>query len=338
VKSGRYGPQGSIGSSSKSVTFIGEPGTVVDTGSGSGTYNHFNLSGNVTVDNVDVEGDYPLVQIYGNNNTWRHSALRAGRQIRRCNSDEPLLIQDGEANSYTINNTLVQDVVIEQQKGSLAGQGGCPSNDPFHLEQVRVGRGVSGLTFDRVTFGPCPSGTGYIGCASGQLFITTSQPNAYPPKNLTVKNSRFFGAVNYHMQTHENVGAGPLNWVFAYNTFGKHEPIALNGPHTGITFVGNLGTRLQTCPAGVTFIKNVWQWAQGSPCGSDKRVAGSSYSVDLLGLSASLTLNSLSPAIDAGEPNGTGYCAAQLGNVDYDGDIRPVGFACDAGADERSLL
>jgi chitodextrinase len=335
VKAGRYGPQGSVGSSSKSVTFIGEPGTTVDTGPSSPQYNGFNLSGNVTVESVDIEGDYPIVQIYNNNNTWRKSTFHSGRQIRRCNSDEPIIIQDGSATSYTINNNLLQDIVIEQQMGSLAGQGGCPSNDPFHLEMVRVGRGVNGLTFDRVTFGPCPSGSGYIGCASGQLFITTSQANTLPPRNLVVRNSRFFRAVNFHIQTHQNVGTADVGWTFAYNTFGNHEPIAMNANHAGVSMIGNLGTRPQTCVPGTTYVKNVWQWTSGTPCGSDKRVAGESYATNALGLNSDLTLTSSSAAINAGEADtASDYCTGALGSVDYSGKLRPLGAACDAGSSE----
>ena len=335
VKAGTYGPQGSVGSSSKSVTIIGEPGTTIDTGSTYGTYNHFNLSGNVTVESVDIEGDYPMMQIFGSNNTWRKSTFHSGRQIRRCGADEPIIIQDGEANSYTINNTLLQDVVIEQQRAARAGELGCPSNDPFHLELVRVGRGVSGLTFDRVLFGPCPNGTNFVGCGSGQLFLTTSQVNVYPPRNVVVRNSRFTRTVNYHIQTNQNIANSNVNWTLAYNTFGTNEPIAMNGPHTGIAMIGNLGPRPQLCTPGVTFTKNVWQWAVGTPCGTDKRVTGDSYSTSALGLNTDLTLRAGSPAVDAAEIDlGTDYCTGPLGSVDYEGNLRPVGAACDAGADE----
>jgi hypothetical protein len=200
---------------------------------------------------------------------------------------------------------------------------------------IRVGRGVSGLTMDRVTFGPCPSGSGWIGCASGQLFLTTTTLNGLPPKNIVVKNSRFHGAVNFHVQTNQNVGTSNVNWTFAYNTFGAHEPLALNGAHTGISFVGNVGTRMQTCQSGLTYTKNVWQWSQGTPCGSDKRVTGNSYSTDQLGFNTDLTLKAGSPAIDGGEAAGSGFCASSLGGIDFDRNQRPLGAACDAGSDER---
>ena len=333
VKTGRYGPQGSFGSSSKRTTIIGEPGTTVDTGSGSGTYNHFNLMGNVTVESVDLEGDYPLVLIGGANNTWRKSTFHSGRQIRRCNSDEPITIQsDTDSPADAITNTTLQDLVIEQQKGSVAGQGGCPSNDPFHLELIRIGRNVDGLLMDRVSFGPCPNGTGFVGCGSGQLFMTTTA-GGLPPRNVVLRNSKFFGAINYHIQTHANIGTGDVNWTLAYNTFGRQEPVYWGAAHRGLRMIGNLGTRPQTCSSNVQFIKNVWQWNGGTPCGTDKRVLGDFFSVSLLGLQVDLSLGLLSPAVDAAESGG--YCTNELGGVDIDGRRRPVGSACDAGASER---
>jgi hypothetical protein len=333
VKAGRYGPQGSFGSSSKTTTIIGEPGTTVDTGSGSGTYRMFNLSGNVTVESVDIEGDYPLVLFSGSNNTWRKSTFHSARQIRRCDSDEPILIQgDNDNPADTIRNTTLQDIVIEQQRASVAGQGGCPSGDPMHLEMIRIGRNVDGVLMDRVTFGPCPNGSGFVGCGSGQIFMTTTSPGL-PPVNVTLRNSKFFGAVNYHIQTHPNIGTKGVNWVFAYNTFGAQGPVVFGANHGGIQMIGNLGTRPQNCTPGVTYVKNVWQWNAGTPCGSDKRVNGDFFSVNLLGLSVDLSLNLLSPAIDAGETGG--YCTSQLGAVDNNRNRRPVGGACDAGAVER---
>lgn len=351
VKSGTYGPQGSIGGASKKVTFVGEDGTIVDGGSNSGTYNQLNLGGNVTVENIDAAGDYPLVLIYGSNNIWRQSTLHEGREIRRCNSDEPLLIQDGQAETYTITNNMIQDIVIEKQRASQPGQGGCPSNDPFHLEMIRIGQGVSDFVMDRVTFENCEAGTGYVGCGSGQVFITTSQQGLLPPKNIVIKNSKFYDTVNFAIQTHANVNSCQ-GWVFAYNTFGTNEPLAAGQSGSGCTtnnsfkWIGNIGTRPQYCFSGFTYTKNVWQWAVGSPCGSDKLVSGPSYSTSELGLNmADLSLKSDSKAKDAGEAgSGSDYCvkptdmanfsAGGIGGIDIDGNARPHDIACDAGADE----
>ena len=218
----------------------------------------------MTIESVDIEGDYPLVLFSGANNTWRKSTFHTARQIRRCDSNEPILIEsDNDSAGGVIANTTLQDVVIEQQRASMAGQGGCPSNDPLHLEMIRIGRNVNGVTMDRVTFGPCPNGSGFVGCGSGQIFITTTSPGA-PPKNIVLRNSRFMSTVNYHIQTHANVGTSNVGWTWAYNTFGTSEPVAFGAAHQGVQLIGNLGTRPQSCWSGVTFTKNVWQWGGGS--------------------------------------------------------------------------
>jgi hypothetical protein len=60
-------------------------------------------------------------------------------------------------------------------------------------------------------------------------------------------------------------------------------------------------------------------------------VTGDSFSTDQLGLDTDETLLAGSPAIDAGEA----MCVATSGGFDFEGDARPLGSACDAGADER---
>jgi hypothetical protein len=104
-----------------------------------------------------------------------------------------------------------------------------------------------------------------------------------------------------------------------------------------VKLIGNIGTRPQNCASNVTYTKNVWQWQAGTPCGTDKLVTGPSWSLSAVKLNADLTLAAGSPAIDAGEVGGGSgyYCTNQLGSVDYDGNLRKLGAACDAGSDER---
>jgi len=60
-------------------------------------------------------------------------------------------------------------------------------------------------------------------------------------------------------------------------------------------------------------------------------VNAASFSISALGLDANLKLLAGSPAIDAAET--AGYCTSTL-KRDFDGEARPMGSACDAGADE----
>jgi hypothetical protein len=353
VKTGTYPKQGGFGKScsgSSRVTIIGEDDTVVDSGSVSGSevscddplpntcaYLTLNLDGNITLQNVDVTGDYPIFQMHGANNTWRDSAI-TGREIRKCNSDEPVLLQDGSAAEGfpTITNSAFINIDVGEFKGSLAGDGGCPVNDNFHLEQFRIGRGVSGVLIDRSTFRACLGGTGYVGCGSGHIFLThSSGSGSNIPQDVVITNSKFFGAQG---AVHTS-GTTPqdVDWTLAYNTM-LVEPIIDNTLYlTGVKLIGNVGPRPQYCFTGWTFTRNLWQAASGpgTGCGTDTVVSGTSWGVTPadLDLDSALDPESGSPVLDAGETGG--YCTGALGSVDFYGNARPFGSACDAGAVER---
>jgi hypothetical protein len=333
VKAGTYGRQGSLGSAGKSLTFIGEDGTTVDSGtpSGGGAYSTFNLSGGVTVDNVDVTGDYPIVQLFGHDNEWRNSSF-TGRLTRRCDSDEPIVIQNGSANgSYTITNARLVNIDVGVFRASVAGQGGCPSNDPFHLELIRIGRGVDGVLIDRSRFADCGGGTNDAGCGSGQVFITDCcGSGAAPPRNITIRNSVFEGSPNFGIQVSSTLGSTNMGLTLAYNTWANN-PLSMDSSPTGITMVGNAGPRIQICTSGVTFSKNVWQHSVGTPCGTDTLVIGTSFGIDALALEEDFRPQPGSPLIDAAQAD----CSLTATGVDIEGRSRPVGSACDAGAYEE---
>jgi hypothetical protein len=347
VKTGSYGLQGSVGGL-RSVTFLGENGAKVNTGNAVGNYQMLNLTGNVTVDNIDVTGDTPLVQTFGRNNTWRNGRIEGARP-RPCspNADEPFIIQDGDAllSSPTITNTVIDNMVFAPVKGHLAGAGGCPLTpepDAFHAEQIRVGRGVNGLVIRNSTFEPCLNGNGYNGCGSGHIFLThqsDGDPAAHLPRNVTLRNNVFMGSQGgvLHTSTHTTASVG---WRLEYNTM-KNEPIINNANVTGIVMVGNLGPRPQDCTAGFTFVKNLWQGASGpgSGCGSDTVYLGDSYGLDVAaaGLDGTFVPKPGSRAINAAEtPAASDVCTdpALLDSRDHAGKTRPIGAACDAGAYE----
>ena len=91
------------------MTFVGEDGAVIDSGSGGLAYDTLSLSGNVTLDNVDVTGDAPIVQYQGSGNRWKNSRFDPHpNAIRPCDGDEPFLLQDIEAaGNYTIDGNVV---------------------------------------------------------------------------------------------------------------------------------------------------------------------------------------------------------------------------------------
>jgi len=331
VKAGTYPGKVTVGGTkTPAVTFIGEPETVID--SGTGKDNGLTLIGNVIIDAVNIAGDYPQVWFREpGNSTWRNSRMYEGRQERNCGNSEPVMIYSSSL-SFTVSNSAMQNIVIEAQRAAPAGEAGACAPDGYHLEQLRIDGNVDGVLLDRVTFEACLNGAGYNGCGSGQVFVTSPSTMVYP-RNLTIRNSIFKGGPNYWIQTHTNVSVCN-GWTIAYNTFKNSSSYAC-GSRSNMLLVGNLGTEPQNCVSGTTYTKNVWQWSTGTPCGTDTRVTGTNFQVNQLGLNADFTLAAGSPAIDAAET--AGYCTTSLGSVDRFGNTRPVGAAgCDAGAHERS--
>src|SRR5262249_37042893 len=245
VKAGTYTANQSPGGT-KTVTFIGETGAVIDPGAAHNVGLEFN--GNVTVDNVDVGGATPVVNFSGANNTWKNSRMLAGSGLRSCtNGDpEPIVIY---SDNTPVTNTTLFNIVVEQQKGAPAASSGCGDN--FHLEMIRIDQNVDGVLIDNSTFENCDDGTGFVGCGSGQIFITTPNTGTFDPTNIVIRNSKFQTAVNFHIQVHNNVQ--PTNWTFAYNTFGGLEPILMPTTINSLSMIGNLGTRPQNCVTNVTF-------------------------------------------------------------------------------------
>jgi hypothetical protein len=138
--------------------------------------------------------------------------------------------------------------------------------------------------------------------------------------------------------------------VIAYNTFrtsvgswGACSSLA------GTKFVGNISGHPSTVGFGdpscsaVAWIDDLRQSTVDSRCTGpgdtgNRWVSGPDYGIDRLGLDSTFHLRAGSPAIDAGEAPGSGaLCGnASLGlDRDIDGDHRPAGGRCDAGADER---
>jgi hypothetical protein len=91
-------------------------------------------------------------------------------------------------------------------------------------------------------------------------------------------------------------------------------------------FVGNAGPMSSAgCDVpGVGFAFNVWE---GARCAATDRDVADVAFVDPAGVD--LHLRAGSPAIDAGDPS-------LFPAVDIDGQLRPIGGAPDAGADETS--
>jgi hypothetical protein len=327
IKAGNYTGGQSAGSNSKGgvVTMIGEDGTrIVDpttkaqdlaAGVFSNCCKGLSLAGNVTVRNVDIGGPQPFLYTGGNTRTtWEDSTFEAGTDDFTCGYTEPILILSN-ANEPQIGDITLRNIVVGTQTHDDVD---CGGGTPFHLEQVRVDNNVDGVTFDRVTFERCPE------CGSGHIFITTANTSTPDPANIVVRNSVFKGSTNYAWQMHSNVDRCP-GYRFSYNTFSQETDTECQ-TNPDVQWTGNLGPR-SNCRGA--FTRNVWQASSNPNCGSsDKWVSGPNYSTSALGLDSQLRPQAGSPALDAGE---AAPCAVA---IDVDGDTRPRGAACDAGADE----
>ena len=316
------------GDGTKVLEYVGADGAWVNVGSTIPNYGGFQFNDNATVTNVDVDGDYTIVGMYGSTIMWQDSTLRSG-EIRACNADEPILIEGGSDVAYEISNVVLRRIVVEQQRGQ---QGGCPGDGNFHLEYVRIGKAVENVTIEQSVFADCPDGSGFVGCGTSHIFITTTAPGLLEPRNIVIQNSKFGSAPNATIKVHPNVT--PCDFTIAYNST-ETETLVLNDSSacsgSTLELTGNAGVKgSATCFSGVVFVKNIWTPGTGGDCGSDTRTAD-------LELDAGLNPEVGSPVIDAGEtPGASDYCTGGLGSLDINGDSRPLGGICDAGAVEVS--
>jgi hypothetical protein len=353
VKAGSYGPQEVTGNKTTDTKIIGEDGVTIggrtmqcqavfggdsafctegshlwlenitidsgsDTGIGAGTRIWPGVD-NVTFKNVDVVGDFGVVNVQGDSFKWLGGML---------GDDLPAAQQP----AMTCFNGAWLPLTLEPSGNWTATTGAVIDGIKFNP------RRISGMTPNQGTCG-----------ADGVPHVETIRPNSSGADNWTVKNSWFVegsDAGSGHIFASTDVsGAKIINNYFAptlgstwaqmgnttgftvaYNTFTQSGVFA--GGQTGFTWVGNLGPSSASGCSG-THIKNVWS-GTGS-CGSDTFVGSTS-----LGINSDGHLASTSPAINAAETDtASDYCTgAIVGSVDFDGGTRPQGAACDAGADE----
>lgn len=216
---------------------------------------------------------------------------------------------------YGSTNMLVDGVTFD----GVRNTGGLGN----HFEVIRVDGNVNGLTIRNSTFGNNNE------TSTSTIFFSTW--TGTKPQNILFENNFFGspGSAYYVFQMNfQNLGSC-ANWTFRYNTFVPGKAGVLIDPASGscsggfsnVIWVGNLAPR-GNCQ-GTAFRSNVWYGSSGAACGgTDKVVASAGFGSDGFRLAAG------SLAIDAG---GTGTdCIAS----DHDGNARPSGGRCDAGASE----
>lgn len=297
---------------------------------------------NITLKNVNLHGPYVSVSISGVSNIqWlggelgQHGVVGGKRQVCSGGAGDPEPVQIGDA-----DHILIEGVTFHPQDSDITPVP-CSSNG-YHLEIIRLDGGTSFFTLRKSVFDPESKANGVVGTGTASIFITTPNAGTDLPHDLTFVNN-FFGNANAPSGTfdiHENV-TNCQNITVAYNTMLNGDGAWQCTTFNTLKFIGNVGPRAASPCTGV-YTKNVWQdnvdYASGAlgsfyVCGTDKVVIGQRYGTEALGLASDgFHLASNSPAINAAESGG--YCTSTLGSIDFDGDTRPQGGACDAGADE----
>lgn len=341
---GTYSTPTISGSKTSETFIIGEDGTkisgsfnpqanymtlenvIVDVGSAHG--DSIKIGGqNITFKDVSLYGPTVAMSVDGSNFTWKDGSLGQDGTIggtRNCAGSNGQSVGDAEPITVNANNATIDGVRFNPQKADVDNANptaGCGDGN-FHLENVRV-EGAQNVTIKNSWFLPGSD------AGSGHIFVTNWQPSATASSGLKLINN-IFEPVNgsYAVQMHSNVQT--CNFTFGYNTFYQGMLIACTNP-SGNIWIGNTGA-YPGCSG--THTKNVFYSSSAFTCGSDTRVSGSSMSS--LNLASGGRLTSASTALINGAEAGTGsdFCVgAQMGR-DIDGDTRPQGAGCDAGADE----
>jgi hypothetical protein len=234
-------------------------------------------------------------------------AIRGGRRSPACdggNGDgEPIWIEP------TATGATIDGIRIAPQ-GADPTPRSCSENG-FHLEGIRV-QGARDVTIRNVHFLPGSE------AGSGHIFVTSTAPSATAASGLTLEGNIFTPVTGiYALQVHANVTG--CAWRFTANTF--MQPPLLDCDAGDAVWTANLGPDPGCAGRQVA---NVFQHAAAEGCGTNRYFEGD------LGLRPDGTLTPGSPAVDAVPRDD---CPAR---PDLQGDQRPAGGACDAGADELS--
>lgn len=324
MKSGTYGAQSITAAKAlPGCTVIAEPATQIGAlstdGSGYELQNinspgwSMNSTGikNITCRNCHFSGNSGVdwAAEGWSNVSWIGGSLR-NFSCSTCANAMAIFASNTAGGTTTATGVLIDGVTFD----NIRNTGGNVN----HFEVIRIDGRVNGLTIRNSTFTNNETSTSI-------LFFTTFRGTK--PDNILLENNFFgdagsaFFAINMNFQ-----GSVCSNWTLRYNTFNSGSDGMIAGgncSYSNILWIGNLGPR-GNCE-GSAFRSNVWYGSTGAACGG---AADSVISTSGLGGADGFHLLASSGAIDKG---GSG---ADCIDRDHDGNARPSGLRCDAGAHE----
>jgi hypothetical protein len=304
-------------------------------------------------------------------NAWIYDRTNAGDLIS-CGDSTNFTVEDtiigpaccrgvgigqGKSNSGSPgnNNHLYQDLTIyglwdtcagtgsaddwPTEYGSCTGTGFGDGLDVRHIDGIQL-VDCDNCTVDRVTI------YRLLGASSQGLFVHSNNGGTF--QNFTVKNTMISGTRQGGMIIDGEGGTVSGTLTVAYNsmtgsgsqfTLGYQTVVA----GTSVIVVGNIGGDMAAQDAAFNYTCTITAsnnstvtptiWANlngGRTCYSDENGTASFVNASP---PFNLHLNSASNGINEGE---TTYCGAgKVVAVDIDGTARPLGAACDRGADEK---
>lgn len=239
------------------------------------------------------------------NVSWIGGSLR-NFSCSTCANGMAIFASTLASGTSTATGVLIDGVTFDNVRNT--------GGDANHFETIRVDGNVNGLTIRNSTFTNNVTSTSLI-------FFSTFRGTK--PQNITLENNFFGGLGSAYYTVNMNFqGSSCTNWALRYNTFQNSMLAGGNCSYSNIAWVGNLGPR-GNCE-GTAFRSNVWYGSSGAACGATDKVVTSSG----LGGADGFRLTAGSAAIDAGGSDAD--CIA----TDHDGNSRPAGTRCDAGAHE----
>jgi hypothetical protein len=270
---------------------------------------------NVTWNNVDVSGGLFYLD-GGTNFTWKGGAFHDNN----TNNEGHMVIQGippncPENQTTPCSSDLVGAVIDGVRFYNLKRLSTCASVS-CHNEVIRIDNGVHDLTIKNSKFESSND-------PNSAVIFTGDKSYGKDEYNLTFEQNFFgsSGAASYALDVSRCDGLKIL-----YNTFGGSDTNLTACQSGAILIKGNTGYHIAGCQDGAataTWDHNVWSDAA---CGGTD-VGGKTMAFANSGASDFHLTSGSSDIVDVAGLTG---CAS----TDIDGDPRPFGGGCDAGADE----